>query len=128
MSDKERLLIIDDDEDICEMLEAFLEDDYQCETSFDGASGLQKALESDFDIIITDLEMPNISGVHLINEVRKVNQDVIIIVSTGHSQDHAKVQVAIGAGANGALTKPFSDPSKFSKLIEEIRGSEEVSK
>lgn len=118
MSDLKTLLIIDDEEDIGEILATLLEDDFQCECASTGALGLKMATEKSYDVIITDLEMPEVAGIDIITQVRESGLKVPIFVSTGHDQTHPKVKEALEAGAQAALLKPFMDPNT---IVAEIK-------
>ena len=74
----------------------------------DGVEGLSKAREAKFDLIITDLNMPNMNGLEMIREIRKlpIQAGTPIIFLTTESDDGMK-QEAKSAGATGWLVKPF---------------------
>jgi len=74
----------------------------------DGAEGLAKARTAKFDLIITDLNMPNMNGLEMIREIRKlpIQAGTPIIFLTTESDDAMK-QEAKSAGATGWLVKPF---------------------
>lgn len=74
----------------------------------DGAEGLAKAKSAKFDMIITDLNMPNMNGLEMIREIRKlpIQQGTPIIFLTTESDEGLK-QEAKAAGATGWLVKPF---------------------
>lgn len=74
----------------------------------DGSEGLAKARNSKYDLIITDLNMPNMNGLEMIREIRKlpIQAGTPIIFLTTESDDGMK-QEAKAAGATGWLVKPF---------------------
>jgi two-component system, chemotaxis family, chemotaxis protein CheY len=74
----------------------------------DGVEGLSKAREAKFDLIITDLNMPNMNGLEMIREIRRlpIQAGTPIIFLTTESDDAMK-QEAKSAGATGWLVKPF---------------------
>ncbi|MFY7838349.1 MAG: response regulator [Novosphingobium sp.] len=74
----------------------------------DGVEGLSKAREAKFDLIITDLNMPNMNGLEMIREIRRlpIQAGTPIIFLTTESDDAMK-QEAKFAGATGWLVKPF---------------------
>jgi two-component system chemotaxis response regulator CheY len=74
----------------------------------DGREGLDKASSTKFDMIITDLNMPNMNGLEMIREIRKLPQQAgtpIIFLTT--ESDEGMKQQAKAAGATGWLVKPF---------------------
>lgn len=118
MNQKSKVLIVDDEAEVGEILGVLLEEQFDCEVFTDAKRALEAIRKTDFPLIITDLEMPQINGVRFVKEVREVNKTSSILISTGHDSGHPKVQEALKAGANGILTKPFMDPED---LIECIR-------
>ena len=117
MSDKPALLIIDDEEDIGEILSVFLEDDFDCDCILDPTEAVKAAQEKPYQIVITDLEMPDLDGIQVINELKKAGIKAPILISSGHDKTHPKIQSAMEAGAEGVLTKPFMDPEAVVSIV-----------
>lgn len=88
----------------------------------DGVEGLNKAKSSRFDMIITDLNMPNMDGLTMIRELRKdpAQCGTPIIFLTTESDDSMKQQ-AKAAGATGWLVKPFV-PEQLIKIAKKVLG------
>ncbi|PZU82875.1 MAG: two-component system response regulator [Shinella sp.] len=95
---------------------------YQVTEAVDGTDGLAKVNGGQFDLIITDLNMPNMDGLTMIRELRKVpaNTGIPIIFLTTESDGDVKQQ-AKAAGATGWLTKPF-DPENLVKVAKKVLG------
>ena len=115
-----KLLIIDDSEEILRMLENFLsKKNYQVVTASDGLGGL-KLLETenpDFDLVITDIVMPDISGVAIISIIKKKLPATPVIAITGWGR-HPEA-LAAEAKVDAVLEKPF-ELSKLDKLIRNL--------
>ena len=115
-----RLLIIDDNKEILTALTDFLsKKKYDVVSASDGLDGL-KLLETEqqgFDLVITDLVMPNTSGVGLISIIKKKFPDLPIIAITGWGE-HPEA-LATEAQANRVLEKPF-DLSELDIIIREL--------
>jgi len=115
-----KLLIIDDNKDILTALNEFLsKKKYDVVSASDGLDGL-KLLETEkqgFDLVITDLIMPNISGVGLISIIKKKFPDIPVIAITGWGE-HPEA-LATEAQADRVLEKPF-DLSELDTLIREL--------
>lgn len=120
MSLRSKVLIVDDEPEVGEILGVLLEEQFDCEIFTDAAHALEALRRTDFPLIITDLEMPQINGVRFIKEVRELNQKTSILISTGHDSCHPKVQEALRAGANGILTKPFMDPDDLIRSVKNL--------
>jgi DNA-binding NtrC family response regulator len=102
-----RLLVVDDDERARVLLARFLEvEGYAVDTAKDGADALVKFDEDPFDVVITDLKMPNMDGIDLLRGVREKNARVQGIVVTGFASIDTAVE-AMKAGAFDYVSKPF---------------------
>jgi two-component system chemotaxis response regulator CheY len=95
---------------------------YAVTEAADGVEGLAKASSAKFDMIITDLNMPNMDGLTMIKEVRKlaIQTGTPIIFLTTESDDGVKQQ-AKAAGATGWLVKPFV-PDQLLKIARKVLG------
>ncbi|MGB2929508.1 MAG: response regulator [Desulfobacterales bacterium] len=120
MNNPYRLLIIDDNKEILTALTDFLsKKKYDVVSASDGLDGL-KLLETEqqgFDLVVTDLVMPNISGVGLISIIKKKFPDLPVIAITGWGE-HPEA-LATEAQANRVLEKPF-DLSELDTVIKEL--------
>lgn len=95
---------------------------YQVSEAGDGVEGLAKAAGEKFDMIVTDLNMPNMDGLTMIRELRKqpAQAGVPIIFLTTESDAEMKAQ-AKAAGATGWLVKPFV-PDQLVKVAKKVLG------
>ena len=114
-----KLLIVDDSTMLRDMLNyALNEGGYTDVTeAVDGVDGLAKAKAADFDLIITDVNMPNMDGLTLIGELRKISQysKKPILVLTTERSDEMKAR-GKAAGATGWIVKPFV-PDQLLKAV-----------
>ncbi|MBN2364626.1 MAG: sigma-54-dependent Fis family transcriptional regulator [Calditrichaeota bacterium] len=102
-----RVMVIDDEENIREVLSNYLESmNYEVTTAEDGQDALNKFTKGDFDLIISDLLMPNIDGLELLKRIRDIDKDVIFLMITGYPSIETAVD-AIKKGAYDYITKPF---------------------
>ena len=95
---------------------------YSVTEAGDGVEGLAKAAETRFDLIVTDLNMPNMDGLTMIRELRKQPEQagVPILFLTTESDGDIKAQ-AKAAGATGWLVKPFV-PEQLVKTARKVLG------
>jgi len=118
-----KLLIIDDDEPVLANLCYFLRDKkYDVTTASDGLEGL-KLFENDqqgFDLVITDIVMPKISGMSLISIIKKKFPDMPVIAITGWGEYPGVF--ATESNADKVLSKPF-ELSELDKAINELISS-----
>ncbi|HIX23956.1 MAG TPA: response regulator transcription factor [Candidatus Lachnoclostridium avicola] len=106
-----KILIIEDEESIAELEKDYLElSGFEVEIAGDGTTGLDKALNEEFDLIILDLMLPGTDGFEICRKVREVKNTPIIMVSA-KKEDIDKIR-GLGLGADDYMTKPFS-PSEM---------------
>ena len=105
--DRPRILVVDDEKVIRDMLADFLGmEGYVVRTAEDGSSALGELTRSHFDLVISDLKMPKMGGIALLDEITKAAPDAITVIMTGFGT----VETAIDAMKRGAydyVLKPF---------------------
>ncbi|MFH1673578.1 MAG: response regulator [Pseudomonadota bacterium] len=116
-----RILIIDDEPQMCESLRVFLEGyGYEVRTASDGKKGIECLADDLFSLVITDMVMPDTDGLAIMDYIKANCPDTLVIVMTGH----ASVQSAIDALRKGAydyLEKPF-EPDKLNAIVQRAMG------
>ena len=104
---KRRILVVDDTPLIREHLRVILETDgFEVETAGDGRSALASLRDRPFHLVITDLRMPDVSGMELLQSVRAEKLPLGVIVLTGHGDTQVALD-AMKAGADDFVTKPL---------------------
>lgn len=107
MSSKRSILVADDEANLCRILEAELRNaGYQVAVAYDGAQAVDKAKESDFDLIILDVRMPVMDGLSALREIRRYRKDTPIIVMTAY-ESHDTMASALSMGATACVIKPL---------------------
>src|SRR6201985_798062 len=102
-----RILIIDDDMDMCNLLGRFLQKKgYETEASHSGNKGIAKFKESRFDIVLCDFRLGDKEGREVLREVKNVDPYAIGIIISGYSEIKTAVDV-IKSGAFNYITKPL---------------------
>src|ERR1700681_2720169 len=105
MTDKKRILVVDDEPQITRVLRTSLTGSgYEVRTADDGHSGLRSAREWQPELVISDLSMPNMSGIELCRQLRAESTLPIIVLSV-KGEEKTKVE-ALDAGADDYVTKP----------------------
>lgn len=111
------ILVIDDEEPICDYLRFILESkNYTVFTAENGKRALELFEQARFDMIITDLIMPEKEGIETIIQIRKKYQDLKIIAMTGSEKGTSYLQIAMNLGANDVLFKPFTREQVYSVI------------
>ena len=106
-----RILIVEDEEAIAELEKDYLEmSGYTVEVEHRGDTGLEKALNGNFDLFILDIMLPEVDGFEICRAIREKNNAPIIMVSA-KKEDIDKIR-GLGLGADDYMTKPFS-PSEL---------------
>ena len=106
-----RILIIEDEESIADLEKDYLElSGFEVQTETRGDSGLQTALNKDFDLIILDLMLPGVDGFEVCRKIRE-SKDVPILMVSAKKDDIDKIR-GLGLGADDYMTKRFS-PSEL---------------
>ena len=105
-----RVLVVDDEASIRDLLLKTLAlADYDVDVSPDGQSALERLRLFDYDLLITDLKIPGMDGLAVINEARRLHVDLPVIIITGFSTEASAIE-AVNLGVAGYLTKPFKVP------------------
>jgi DNA-binding response OmpR family regulator len=103
-----KILVVDDERDVCEMLLRWLNvEGYDCSTAFSGEEALQALKASTFDLVLSDIMMPGMSGIDLLQIMKPLFPDVAVLMVTA-VDDASTGVLAVELGAYGYLIKPFS--------------------
>lgn len=116
-----KILAADDSVSIRQMVSHTLKEaGYQVETANDGAEALRKAKSGQYDVIISDVNMPNMDGLEFVRQVRSVPQykfTPILMLTTETSAE--KKSMGKSAGATGWIVKPFN-PDTLLKTLQRV--------
>jgi two-component system, OmpR family, KDP operon response regulator KdpE len=114
----QRILVVDDEPQITRVLRRSLSAHrYDVRTAADGESGLDTFRDFHPDLVITDLQMPELDGLELCREIRKISKIPIIVLSV-KGEERTKV-AALDAGADDYVTKPFG----MDELLARVRAA-----
>jgi signal transduction histidine kinase len=104
-----KLLIIDDEKPILEMLEiSLITDGYDVVTAENGKKGLEAFQKNGIKLILTDIRMPGMDGIEVLKKIKKKDDEAEVIVITGHGDMDSAIS-AIRNGASDFITKPIRD-------------------
>jgi len=117
---KEKILIIDDEDFILQLSKDILtKSRYEVKTTSDGREAIRFLEKDRFDLILTDIKMPNINGLDIIRHVRVNNKEIPIIVITGHGTLDIAID-SLRLGAQGFILKPFTPEELRSAVAEAL--------
>ncbi len=104
---KSRILVVDDEESIREFLEIMLKKEgYEVSTAEDGQKAKEMLLKKSFDMVISDLQMPNVTGIELLKYVKDSYPETVFMLITAFGTTETAVE-AMKMGAYDYVTKPF---------------------
>jgi two-component system response regulator PilR (NtrC family) len=102
-----RVLVVDDDDTIRDTLYELLSEQFVCQTAETAEKALARLEADSYDVVLTDISMPGLSGLELLGHIRQRFPDTPVIIISGISdQEHAKGLIKLGAF--DFLLKPFS--------------------
>lgn len=123
------ILVVDDEPNYLIVLSELLRDeDFEVFTAGSGREGLEVVLRADLDLIITDMQMPEMDGLALLQAVKERNRDLPVIMITAYAEID-KAVAAMKAGAYTYLAKPFSNDEllvNINKAVEHYNLAREV--
>lgn len=105
---KTRILLVDDDESLQRIVKHILiKEGYDVEIAPDGAVALTQISKESFDLIVSDISMPNLDGYQLMEYLNKNEIDIPVLFMSGHSDRTAELKV-LEMGAAEYISKPIS--------------------
>lgn len=111
-----KVLIVDDDVSFCKMLETFLKrKDFGVDKAFSGESAIKKIREEEFDLILTDVRLPQKDGTAVLEEVKEYKAGTPVILMTGYAEVSLAVE-AMKKGAFDYIEKPVR-PEKLLAIL-----------
>ncbi len=114
-----KILIIDDDREVCEYMELLLEQKgYEVQAETDPGAGIARLKEEEFHVVVLDIMMPEINGMEALEKIRSFDSDIAIIIFTGYpSVDTARTSMQYDV--SDYIKKPF-DVDEFTDSLERI--------
>jgi two-component system, OmpR family, response regulator len=114
-----RVLVVDDDREICDFMETFLaKDGVEVKTVSDPEAASDEVKVGGYHLVVLDLMMPKLDGVEVLSRIRKVDSDVAVVIFTGYPSLDTAVQ-SMKLDAVDYLQKPF-DPEEFREVVNRV--------
>jgi two-component system response regulator GlrR len=114
-----RILICEDDQEMRSLLQDFLKDEgYEADSAHDGSEALAKLAHGSFDLLITDIRMPGLSGLDILSAVKKSRCEMPAIVISAFGGEEVRRR-STARGADGFLEKPVHF-QKLTSLIHDL--------
>jgi putative nucleotidyltransferase with HDIG domain len=102
-----RILIIDDEPNVLSVLHSLLEDKYECKTAQSALEALEYLKEESYNLVLSDIMMPGMSGLELLEEINRLHRDTVVILISGNLNIQSAIE-AMRRGAFDYVTKPFN--------------------
>lgn len=116
----QQILVVDDEKEIVEAISIYLETEgYQILKAYDGDEALELIEKSKPDLIIMDVMMPNLDGIHTTLKIRE-KLDVPIIILSAKAEDRDKI-LGLNIGADDYITKPFNPLELVARVKSQLR-------
>ena len=122
---KKKILIVDDEINVCKSIrQAIISDEYSIDTALSGEEAVNKENDTQYDLVITDLMMPGISGMELLNSLKARRPEITVIIVTGYPTIKTAVE-SVKLGAFDYLAKPFT-PKELRSLVSRAFMTQEI--
>lgn len=117
---RKRILVIDDERSIRFLLREVLEDEgYHCLEAESAIKGMEMLDEENPDLIILDIQMPQMNGLEAVKKIRKINGDVPVLMLSAFSHMENVIE-NMGVNVQGFIPKPFDIDLLISRIKDEI--------
>jgi len=114
-----RVLVVDDDQEICEFMETFLsKDGFEVDSLSDAEMAAETVKKGGYHLVVLDLMMPKVDGIDVLKQIRKVDSDVAVVIFTGYPSLDTAVQ-SMKLDAVDYLKKPFN-PDEFREVLDRV--------
>jgi DNA-binding response OmpR family regulator len=121
----ERILIVDDDVDLFQLVKQFLEPEgFQVEGAHDGPNGLERALSGDYSLVVLDIMLPDMGGLEVLRNLRQ-KSSVPVLILTARGEDVDRI-IGLEIGADDYLPKPFNPRELLARVRAILRRSRET--
>ncbi|MCR5481572.1 MAG: response regulator transcription factor [Clostridia bacterium] len=122
-----RILIVEDDKSIAQLEKDYLEvNGFEVDMAYDGETGLSKAMNADYDLLLLDLMLPGKDGFEICKQLRS-EKDMPILMVTARKEDIDKIK-GFGAGADDYIVKPFSPGELVARVKAHLERYERLTK
>jgi putative nucleotidyltransferase with HDIG domain len=102
-----KLLIIDDEPNVLSVLDSLLQNKYECKTATSASEALEYLRERSYDLVLSDIMMPGMSGLELLQEINRLCPETVVVLISGNLNIQSAIE-AMRRGAFDYVTKPFN--------------------
>jgi DNA-binding NtrC family response regulator len=113
---KARVLVIDDDQIVLDSISQILTDEnYDVDVTLKGGEGLERAIREDYDLVLTDIRMPDMGGIQVLRDIRHKRPALPVVMITGYATAPS-AEMAMKLGAADFIEKPF-EPEELLETV-----------
>jgi DNA-binding NtrC family response regulator len=106
--EKKKVLVIDDEQIILDSVKKILgAEDFEVDPAISSREGLERAMNRDYDLVLTDIRMPEIGGMRILRDIKRSKPAIPVVIFTGYATVQSAVQ-AMKLGASDYIEKPFT--------------------
>ena len=117
---RRKALLIDDDQIVLDSVRRILtEEKFEVETTLSSGKGIELALGNDYDIVLTDVRMPDIDGFTVVYTIKEAKPNIPLLVITGYASVRSAVE-AMKLGATDYVQNPFTPDALVTKVTSAI--------
>jgi len=128
--EKKKILVIDDEQIVLDSVKKILgAEDFDVDPAVSSREGLERAMKQDYDLVLTDIRMPEIGGMRILRDIKRSKPSTPVVIFTGYATVQSAVQ-AMKLGASDYIEKPFTPDMLLTtvKKVLEKAASEEPEK
>jgi len=128
--EKKKILVIDDEQIVLDSVKKILgAEDFDVDPAISSREGLERAMKQDYDLVLTDIRMPEIGGMRILRDIKRSKPATPVVIFTGYATVQSAVQ-AMKLGASDYIEKPFTPDMLLTtvKKVLEKAASEEPEK
>jgi DNA-binding NtrC family response regulator len=120
---KRKVLVIDDEQIVLDSVKKILtQENYEVTTSISSRKGLDLANQNDYDLVLSDIRMPEIGGMRVLRDIKRAKPTLPVVIITGYATVQSSVQ-AMKLGATDYIEKPFTPEELFKTVNDAIEAS-----
>ncbi len=121
-----KILIVDDNVDLCFLLSNFLKKNgFKTDEVYDGKGAVKLAIKNNYDLVLSDFRLPDIDGLQVLQEIKKINHCIPIIIMTAYSDIKMAVKL-IKSGAYNYLAKPLNHEEILRTINQALEPKEKI--
>ncbi len=121
--EKIKVLVIDDEQIVLDSVHKILtQEQFEVDTAISSRKGLDLAIQKEYDLVLTDIRMPEIGGMRVLRDIKRARPSATVVIITGYATVQSAVQ-AMKLGATDYIEKPFTPE----ELVEAVKAALDIS-